>query len=177
MQPVPSAAGHVQAGHSILHHLVAKHDSTFFGAVPTSTCSNFAVSHKRMVAASRVSGPSAFQCVAAAEHHRSQLLDKLLPRVPAANALPKPVCGIITCRMLAGNFAAMTGMGDEVLKPFLQDVIQFNPLMRTMAAQVVQDPGFVPQLMMHVVSRGYVRETSCTCLLSWQKSDGTSCVT
>jgi hypothetical protein len=54
--------------------------------------------------------------------------------------------------MLAGNFAAMTGMGDEVLKPFLQDVIQFNPLMRTMAAQVVQDPGFVPQLMMHVVS-------------------------
>jgi hypothetical protein len=60
--------------------------------------------------------------------------------------------GVIACRMLAGNFSAMTGMGDEVLKPFLQDVIQFNPLMRTMAAQVVQDPGFVPQLMMHVVS-------------------------
>lgn len=48
----------------------------------------------------------------------------------------------------------MTGMGDEVLKPFLQDVIQFSPLMRTMAAQVVQDPGFVPQLMMHVVRLG-----------------------
>lgn len=58
----------------------------------------------------------------------------------------------LALRMLAGNFGAMTGMGDEVLKPFLQDVIQFNPLIRTMAAQIVQDPGFVPQLMMHVVS-------------------------
>jgi hypothetical protein len=69
--------------------------------------------------------------------------------------------------MLAGNFAAMTGMGDEVLKPFLQDVIQFNPLMRTMAAQVVQDPGFVPQLMMHVVScvgaNAQIVRTSAVC--------------
>lgn len=32
----------------------------------------------------------------------------------------------------------------------LQDVIQFNPLMRTMGAQIIQDPAFVPQLMMHV---------------------------
>jgi hypothetical protein len=64
------------------------------------------------------------------------------------------------CRMLAGNFSAMTGMGDEVLKPFLQDVIQFNPLMRTMAAQIVQDPGFVPQLMMHVVSGLFNKQLS-----------------
>lgn len=53
-------------------------------------------------------------------------------------------------RMLAGNFSAMTGMGDEVLMPFLQDVIKFRPLMRTMAAQMVNDPGFVPQLVAHV---------------------------
>jgi hypothetical protein len=32
----------------------------------------------------------------------------------------------------------------------LQDVIQFKPLLRTMAAQVVHDPLFVPQLMAHV---------------------------
>ncbi|KAF8071129.1 sirt2 [Scenedesmus sp. PABB004] len=61
----------------------------------------------------------------------------------------QPPPGLIN-KMLAGNFAAMAGMGDEVLKPFLQDVIQFGPLMRTMANQVVQDPGFVPQLMAHV---------------------------
>jgi hypothetical protein len=40
--------------------------------------------------------------------------------------------------MLSANFSAMVELGDDVLKPFLQDVIQLKPLLRTMAAQVVQ---------------------------------------
>lgn len=109
-------------------------------------------------------------------------------------------------RMLGGNFAAMEGLGDAVMKPFLQvcsvlwvallclalfcglrcrqpsssapsrlpglptprfsgqtlrpacprpdttpqDVLQFGPLARTMAAQMARDPGFVPQLVRHI---------------------------
>ena len=34
--------------------------------------------------------------------------------------------------------------------PTPQDVIQFGPLARTMAAQMVADPAFVPQLVAHV---------------------------
>lgn len=30
----------------------------------------------------------------------------------------------------------LQAMGDPVMKPFLQDVLQFGPLLRTMAAQV-----------------------------------------
>jgi lycopene cyclase CruP len=52
--------------------------------------------------------------------------------------------------MLAGNFAAMEGLGDPVMKPFLQDVIQFGPLLQTMGAQMVRDPLSIPGLIMHV---------------------------
>eukprot|EP00877_Chromochloris_zofingiensis_P003085 jgi/Chrzof1/12778/Cz07g07080.t1_CRUP[v5.2] len=53
-------------------------------------------------------------------------------------------------KMLAGNFSAMKQLGEPVMKPFLQDVIKFGPLLRTMAAQVVLEPLFVPKLMTHV---------------------------
>ncbi|GBF87530.1 glycine D-amino acid oxidase [Raphidocelis subcapitata] len=53
-------------------------------------------------------------------------------------------------RMLGGNFAAMEGLGDAVMRPFLQDVLQFGPLARTMSAQMVRDPAFVPQLVAHI---------------------------
>jgi len=53
-------------------------------------------------------------------------------------------------RMLGGNFKAMQGLGDPVMKPFLQDVIQFGPLLRTMGAQMLHDPASVPQLLAHV---------------------------
>lgn len=36
------------------------------------------------------------------------------------------------------------------INPLLQDVIKFGPLLRTMAAQVVLEPLFVPKLMTHV---------------------------
>ncbi len=39
----------------------------------------------------------------------------------------------------------MQTLGDPVMKPFLQDVIQLQPLLSTMTAQMVNDPGTVPQ--------------------------------
>eukprot|EP00879_Flechtneria_rotunda_P025809 GHRR01027456.1.p1 GENE.GHRR01027456.1~~GHRR01027456.1.p1 ORF type:complete len:257 (+),score=91.59 GHRR01027456.1:84-854(+) len=66
-----------------------------------------------------------------------------------SDSSPGPSPDLIN-KMLAGNFAAMSGMGHQVLKPFLQDVIKISPLLRTMAGQIIHDPGFVPQLMAHV---------------------------
>eukprot|EP00983_Pelagomonas_calceolata_P040840 1137799-Pelagomonas_calceolata.AAC.4 len=41
-------------------------------------------------------------------------------------------------------------MGDPVMKPFLQDVMQFGPLVSTISKQMVNDPAFVPPLLAHV---------------------------
>lgn len=32
----------------------------------------------------------------------------------------------------------------------MQDVIQFGPLVQTLGKQVINDPGFVPQILLHV---------------------------
>ncbi|GIL77743.1 hypothetical protein Vretimale_6651 [Volvox reticuliferus] len=53
-------------------------------------------------------------------------------------------------RMLAGNFKAMERLGDPVMKPFLQDVIQFGPMVQTMTAQMLTDPVSIPGLITHV---------------------------
>ncbi|KAK9803372.1 hypothetical protein WJX72_000257 [[Myrmecia] bisecta] len=52
--------------------------------------------------------------------------------------------------LLAQNFAAMQSRGDAVLRPFLQDVLQFGPLTATLFGQVVSDPLFIPQIFKHV---------------------------
>jgi flavin-dependent dehydrogenase len=46
-------------------------------------------------------------------------------------------------RLLGGNFAAMEKMGEDTLKPFLQDVIQPIPLGKTLVKQILSDPLFV----------------------------------
>lgn len=53
-------------------------------------------------------------------------------------------------RLLAGNFATMDGLGNSVLRPFLQDVVQFGPLARTMGSMMVARPGSVPEILAHV---------------------------
>lgn len=53
-------------------------------------------------------------------------------------------------RMLAGNFRAMEKLGEPIMKPFLQDVIQFGPMLTTIGAQALTDPGSVPGLTVHV---------------------------
>lgn len=43
--------------------------------------------------------------------------------------------------MSSGNFGAMGQLGDTVMKPFLQDVIQFQPLLQTMQSQMMRVRG------------------------------------
>lgn len=50
-------------------------------------------------------------------------------------------------RLLAENFQAMEKLGEPVLKPFLQDVIQLGPLVRSLAKQMATNPGMVPQIL------------------------------
>jgi lycopene cyclase CruP len=53
-------------------------------------------------------------------------------------------------KLLAGNFAAMEELGDPVLRPFLQDIIQLKPLSQTLLKQVIDDPLFVIQIFRNV---------------------------
>ncbi|GAX73571.1 hypothetical protein CEUSTIGMA_g1022.t1 [Chlamydomonas eustigma] len=73
----------------------------------------------------------------------------MLQRAMSVRPSDSPPANLIN-RMLSGNFAAMSKLGEPVMKPFLQDVIQFQPLLQTMAAQMVQDPLSIPQLLAHV---------------------------
>jgi len=53
-------------------------------------------------------------------------------------------------RLLRTNFDIMHDLGDEVMKPFLQDVVQFAGLSRTLVEATVRDPLFIPQILGHV---------------------------
>lgn len=52
--------------------------------------------------------------------------------------------------LLGVTFAAMEKLGDRVLYPFLQDVVQFVPLAQTMFAMSIADPVLVLKIMQQV---------------------------
>eukprot|EP00884_Botryococcus_braunii_P001077 jgi/Botrbrau1/10970/Bobra.0383s0024.1 len=52
--------------------------------------------------------------------------------------------------LLGNNFKTMEFFGEPILKPFLQDVIQFGPLSVTLAGQMVTSPLLIPQIFEHV---------------------------
>ena len=58
----------------------------------------------------------------------------------------KPSDGFVN-RLLRTNFDAMNDLGDEVLRPFLQDVVQFKGLARTLLQATARDPLFIPQVV------------------------------
>ena len=51
--------------------------------------------------------------------------------------VPKPELIVGT---LSNSFSAMEKLGDAVMRPFLQDVLQFVPLLRTLLLAASQDP-------------------------------------
>jgi lycopene cyclase CruP len=53
-------------------------------------------------------------------------------------------------RMLSANFTAMHAKGKHVMRPFLQDVMQFGPFLSTVIGQMARDPLFIPELIRHV---------------------------
>ena len=45
------------------------------------------------------------------------------------------------------NFGVMSSLGDEVMRPFLQDVVKFGSLGKTLVTMTTRDPMFVPQIL------------------------------
>ncbi|WOD41975.1 FAD-binding oxidoreductase [Nodosilinea sp. E11] len=52
--------------------------------------------------------------------------------------------------MLTAIFTAMAGLGEPTLKPFLQDVVQFQALSKTLAATSLKYPGLVTKIIPQV---------------------------
>eukprot|EP00240_Pyramimonas_obovata_P000965 CAMPEP_0118945190 /NCGR_PEP_ID=MMETSP1169-20130426/41778_1 /TAXON_ID=36882 /ORGANISM="Pyramimonas obovata, Strain CCMP722" /LENGTH=546 /DNA_ID=CAMNT_0006890847 /DNA_START=369 /DNA_END=2009 /DNA_ORIENTATION=+ len=61
----------------------------------------------------------------------------------------KPSGNLIN-NILATNFGTMEKLGDPVLKPFLQDVVQWGPLAQTMAGMMVTNPTLLPGILASV---------------------------
>lgn len=51
-------------------------------------------------------------------------------------------------RLMSINFGVMESLGDDVMRPFLQDVVKFGSLGRTLVTMAVTKPLFVPQILM-----------------------------
>ena len=64
----------------------------------------------------------------------------MLQRAMSARPEAPPPSPDFINRLLGANFRAMQGAGDAAMRPFLQDVLQFGPLVRTLAVQVAIDP-------------------------------------
>ncbi|KAL3689895.1 hypothetical protein R1sor_016204 [Riccia sorocarpa] len=52
--------------------------------------------------------------------------------------------------LLSINFTSMKKLGDPVMRPFLQDVVQFGPLAKTMGSMMLSKPGILPQIFKQV---------------------------
>ncbi|MCO5609180.1 hypothetical protein L7F22_063403 [Adiantum nelumboides] len=52
--------------------------------------------------------------------------------------------------LLATNFDCMQKLGDPVLRPFLQDVIQFGPLAKTLGSIILSRPDILPSIFKQV---------------------------
>eukprot|EP01041_Mallomonas_annulata_P001053 gene1053-2061_t len=61
----------------------------------------------------------------------------------------QPAPGVVT-DTLANTFSGMTKLGDPVLRPFLQDVVQFVPLVRSLFISLQQDPLVPIKMIPHV---------------------------
>ncbi|CAM0909069.1 unnamed protein product [Alopecurus aequalis] len=52
--------------------------------------------------------------------------------------------------LLFANFQSMQKLGDSVLRPFLQDVIQFGPLVKTLGLVMISRPQILPSIFKQV---------------------------
>jgi len=52
--------------------------------------------------------------------------------------------------ILSTNFATMEKLGNPVLKPFLQDVVQWGPLAQTMLGMMLNNPKLLPDILLSV---------------------------
>ncbi|KAJ7526297.1 hypothetical protein O6H91_16G001100 [Diphasiastrum complanatum] len=62
--------------------------------------------------------------------------------------------------LLALNFQCMERLGDPILRPFLQDVIQFDPLVKALGSIMLAQPGIVPSI---------IKQVGIKTLLDWSR--------
>lgn len=73
------------------------------------------------------------------------LFQKAMSVGPTQTVAPDQITTLLT-----GIFQDMAALGDPVLKPFLQDVVQFPALFKTLTRTTLHHPGLVLQVIPHV---------------------------
>ncbi|GAA0175887.1 cyclase [Lithospermum erythrorhizon] len=63
---------------------------------------------------------------------------------------PSKVSADFISELLWANFQCMKKLGDPVLRPFLQDVIQFGPLVKTLGLVMLTKPEIIPSIFKQV---------------------------
>ncbi|CAG9460575.1 unnamed protein product [Pedinophyceae sp. YPF-701] len=53
-------------------------------------------------------------------------------------------------RLMGGSFQVLRELGDPATKPFLQDVLQMEGLLKMLAGQMAKDPAGIPGIMAHL---------------------------
>jgi hypothetical protein len=89
-----------------------------------------------------------------------QLLNPYMPNLSASwlfqramSARPQiDVSPTFINELLFANFESMQKLGDSVLRPFLQDVIQFGPLVKTLGLVMITRPQILPSIFKQVDS-------------------------
>ena len=52
-------------------------------------------------------------------------------------------------RLMSINFGVMKNLGDDVMRPFLQDVVTFRGLGKTLVSMTLAEPTFVPEILLN----------------------------
>ncbi|XP_020079928.1 uncharacterized protein LOC109703605 isoform X3 [Ananas comosus] len=92
------------------------------------------------------------------DSHSLRLLNPYLPNLSASwlfqramSARPRvDVSPNFINELLYVNFQSMQKLGDSVLRPFLQDVIQFGPLVKTLGSVMLSQPLIIPSIFKQV---------------------------
>ncbi|KAL5668147.1 hypothetical protein ACJX0J_020368, partial [Zea mays] len=90
--------------------------------------------------------------------HSLQLLNPYMPNLSASWLFQRAmsvrphvnVSPTFINELLFANFQSMQKLGDSVLRPFLQDVIQFGPLVKTLGLVMITRPQILPSIFKQV---------------------------
>ncbi|GJN03542.1 hypothetical protein PR202_ga20997 [Eleusine coracana subsp. coracana] len=92
------------------------------------------------------------------DFHSLRLLNPYMPNLSASwlfqramSVRPQTnVSPTFVNELLFANFQSMQNLGDSVLQPFLQDVIQFGPLVKTLGLVMLNRPQILPSIFKQV---------------------------
>jgi hypothetical protein len=87
------------------------------------------------------------ECLAAMNQYQPALSASwLFQKCMSVSPGTSPPDGFIN-RLMRVNFGVMSSLGDEVMRPFLQDVVKFGSLGKTLVTMTTREPMFVPQIL------------------------------